>query len=311
MLKSPKTKNWFFNDGLIKQIQFKEVFFNWEKNKPFYKWEISRNGKIEKTWRKTQKKKFKINELNIVEIFNKKFANSKFKNLQHFLKANMNANLSAITLQRVKYFTCCLENIWFQKYLPKFEKININLEEISTDSKLLFYPQYLIFISKLRNSIINNVVELIIPSVVSFGLLESENNFNVKEEMRRAKNFIKVAFSNVKIETAENFKAVNNEIIKLYKQHGNENNNNLSDNFLTEINSKEVFKANFLRYEFIKASRTLKLRTQTNMKKAFQKYQLSLAKAEIKDLIEKNDINTKNLHSAWNIYSTYRNENTN
>ncbi|WP_338972926.1 hypothetical protein [Spiroplasma endosymbiont of Panorpa germanica] len=309
--KSRSLQNKIFADNLIKQIQFKESYFAFKFNK-YKKWKISTSGKIEKMWINARMKKFIINEVNIQEVFNVGFSNSDYVNLSRFLRNNMKQKFVDLTIARIEYFGCCMANIWFEKYYNKFKKIKENLMEIANQPELLFYPYYLKFLTTVRYSIIKNMTNLVIPSVISFSLMDYEKPVNLSNEIRRSKNTIKVAFSNVKKDSEEYFEKINHQITELYFKFNNESfeDDNVKKTLLAEIDVKEVFQKEFSKFQFQKSCKFLKISPRMTMERAFLKYQDRLTRAEVDDIVLGNTNRTDDFKKAWQIYIKYRNENS-
>ncbi|AXK51090.1 hypothetical protein [Spiroplasma alleghenense] len=308
--KARSLQNQVFADNLIKQIQFKEAYFAFKFNK-FKKWKLSPGRKIERMWKKSQLKKIPIKDLEIQEIYMIGFANSQYHNLKRFLRNNMNATFVNTAISRVDYFNCCMSNIWFEKYFKKFKKIKENLIEISNQPELLFYPYYLKFLTAVRESILKNMSEFVIPSVTSFTLMDAKKSINVSEEIRRSKNLIKIAFSNVKNDSEKSFNTINQEITNLYfKVSENYSDKEAQNQILTEINVKTVFQKEFGKFQFKKACKFLKISPRIKVESAYLKYQDRLTSSEVADLLVGNTKKTDDLKKAWQIYIKYRNENS-
>ncbi|QGS51797.1 hypothetical protein [Spiroplasma tabanidicola] len=181
----------------VEEIINEPFFVNEEHKKE--NWWISKDGSFEKKWLLKQDFDYKVDFFEYYENFSNGFFSSKFIRTKYVLVELMDLKSINKTVDRLNSYSNCLENIWWKKYKPLFEKQFKEVYSITSAPVYFFYKYYFKFVYDLKNVLAHYMTTIIIPNTI-FSELKAKHlkSLEINKNVDYQKN-INFAFEQVKI----------------------------------------------------------------------------------------------------------------
>ncbi|AGR42015.1 hypothetical protein [Spiroplasma diminutum] len=264
----------------LKKVTNEPFFINEEHNKE--KWWVSKDGNFEKKWMEVQDYDFSIKYFNYEENFSKGFLNSKFIRTKIFLSDIMDIKSAKKTIEKLEFYSNCLENIWWNKYKILLTTSFNEIPKITQAPEYFFYKYYFKFISKLRNIMISYLTEYIIPNVIITELKQDKYkkfNINIAND---PKSNILFAFEQVAQEADDYSEIIHEEFNKELKQKGPEWKIDYSTNKdpLSLFLPEEIIKKNMMRNKILNLSKKYNIPFKGNIQETVDKLEKHLNSVE-------------------------------
>ncbi|AUB31439.1 hypothetical protein [Spiroplasma floricola] len=265
----------------------KNHFFYISKSHIKGKWWASNDGKLEKKWMEIQECDFEITNFDYKENFSKSFLNSNFKKTRLFLYKKISKKLENKVIKKIKFYTNCLENIWFKKYKIMFTNLFNEISGITEAPEYFFYKYYFRFISEIRNKMIEKLCQIIIPSIIANNLTDE----NIKKEptSNEYEKNIFITLEKISLFAEEFWNLMNKKRKEEIKEKGHDWKVNYSskNDFLNSFLPKEMIKKKMLRENIIILAKKYKIPFDGNVIetiKLLEKYSNSVEKDVINSI---------------------------
>ncbi|AUM62550.1 hypothetical protein [Spiroplasma monobiae] len=265
---------------VLKQITSHTYFTNETHGKE--KWWVSKDGNFEKKWMEVQDYDFKIRYFDYEENFSEGFLNSKFVRTKIFLYDLMDINAVNKTIDRIKLYANCLENIWWKKYKILLTTSFNEMPQITQAPEYFFYKYYFKLISKLRKVMSTYLCEYIIPNVIITELSQDKyKKYKINISNDPKKNIL-FAFEQVSQEADDFSNEIHEEFNKELAQKGPEwkvdysTKNDPLSLFLPE----EIVRKNMLRKKIVVLSKKYKIPFNGNVEETVKKLEIYLNSVE-------------------------------
>ncbi|QHX36558.1 hypothetical protein [Spiroplasma sp. BIUS-1] len=281
---------------VLKQVTNQPFFINEEHNKE--KWWISKDGSFEKKWMEVQDYDFKIRYFDYEENFSEGFLNSKFVRTKIFLYEIMDIKTVNKTIDRIKLYTTCLENIWWKKYKILLTTSFNEMPQITQAPVYFFYKYYLKFISKLRKIMVSYLCEYIIPNVIITELSQDKyKKYKINISNDPKKNIL-FAFEQVAQEADDYSTLIHEEFNKELREKGPEWSVDYSSkDALTLFLPEEIVKKNMLRKKIVLLSKKYKIPFNGNIEEGVKNLETYL-----------NSVEQDKINSIKQLVTTYKEE---